>query len=331
MGDSKISIIVPVYNAAAFLDACITSLMKQSYRNLEILLVNDGSTDDSLELCKAYASRDSRIIVVDKENEGPGSARNVGLEIATGDFIGFVDSDDYVSLEMYEKLILAIMDADADIAECGYFITPLDHRAIEKRSLKSEVLVGEDECTRKFLATVNTTHHCWNKLYRSSIVGHVRFALFKYSEDYVFNAKAFSYCRKKVTIAECCYYYVTNPDSIVRQPFNMFKLNTIRAGKEVMEFHKGSPELCKYPIVYILINIRNLYKEVTDTDYLSLRDKKEVRGTLISEYRFYFPLAEKDLGKTVRNKQTSASLRLFYYSPLLYYLVQKLRESLGYS
>src|SRR5690606_32725285 len=97
MRKPKISIIIPIYNASAFLEKCIDSVINQSYDNLEIILINDGSTDSSLDICKKYANSDDRIKLINKENGGVSSARNMGLEVVTGDYIGFVDSDDYIS------------------------------------------------------------------------------------------------------------------------------------------------------------------------------------------------------------------------------------------
>ena len=99
--DDLISVIVPVYNVEEYLDRCIESIVNQTYKNLEILLIDDGSTDNSYNICDKWAKKDNRIKVVHKENGGVSSARNVGLDVATGDYIGFVDSDDYISIDMY--------------------------------------------------------------------------------------------------------------------------------------------------------------------------------------------------------------------------------------
>ena len=120
MEKKKISVIVPIYNVEKYLERCIDSLIDQSYRNIEIILVDDGSPDRCPQICDAYAHKDSRIKVIHKENAGVASARNAGLYVATGEYIGFVDSDDWVSNEMYQILYEDICRYEADIACCGY-------------------------------------------------------------------------------------------------------------------------------------------------------------------------------------------------------------------
>ena len=230
MYNNKISIIVPIYNSELFLNKCIKSIINQSFTNLEIILVNDGSTDQSLDICKKYADKDKRIIIIDKENGGVSSARNKGLDVATGDYIGFVDSDDYISYNMYEKLLFAITKNNADIAECGYFITTSDYSIVSKCSLKDEEILGNYECSYNYLIKNNTTNFCVNKLYKKSIFKNIRFPNLKFSEDYAVNAKASYKCEKKITISDCCYYYVINPDSACNQSFNETKLDIIKSG-----------------------------------------------------------------------------------------------------
>lgn len=113
-----ISVIIPVYNAEAYIDDCLKSVTAQTYKNLEIILVNDGSGDNSLSLCEKWAEADSRIKVINKQNGGASSARNAGLKIANGDYIGFVDSDDIIDNKMYEKLLGALKNSDKKIADC---------------------------------------------------------------------------------------------------------------------------------------------------------------------------------------------------------------------
>ena len=121
MENYKISVIVPVYKVESYLEQCISSIIKQTYKNLEIILVNDGSPDNCGKLCDIYAKKDSRIKVIHKKNGGLSDARNVALDIATGDYIGFVDSDDWININMYEVLINEAKNEDADIVECKFY------------------------------------------------------------------------------------------------------------------------------------------------------------------------------------------------------------------
>lgn len=114
-----ISIIVPVYNVEPYVSKCLESILRQTYQNIEIIIIDDGSTDGGSDICDAYAHKDKRIKVIHQSNEGVSGARNVGLRIAKGEFIGFVDSDDWIEADMYEYLLQNIQQQDADIAICG--------------------------------------------------------------------------------------------------------------------------------------------------------------------------------------------------------------------
>ena len=118
--DVLVSVIVPVYNVEAYLDECLESICSQTYRNLEIILADDGSTDKSGEICDIWQAKDPRIRVIHQQNAGVSCARNAGLEICTGDLISFVDSDDWLDLQMFEKLVSCLSENDADAAMCGF-------------------------------------------------------------------------------------------------------------------------------------------------------------------------------------------------------------------
>ena len=122
MGELKISVIVPVYKVEEYLDRCVKSIVEQTHKNLEIILVDDGSPDNCPAICDSWAEKDRRIKVIHKENGGLCSARNAGMDIATGDFIGFVDSDDVIDCDMYQLLIENAVSSGADISRCGIFI-----------------------------------------------------------------------------------------------------------------------------------------------------------------------------------------------------------------
>ena len=116
--DKKISIIVPIYNTEKYLKRCLDSLIKQEYENIEIILINDGSTDGSLQICEEYKNKDNRIVLIDKIHTGVSHTRNIGLENVSGDYIGFVDSDDYIDKDMFKNLMIGIEKYNADICMC---------------------------------------------------------------------------------------------------------------------------------------------------------------------------------------------------------------------
>ena len=130
----EISVIIPIYNVEKYLEKCIDSVLAQTYRNIEIILVDDGSTDKCADICDSYLKKDSRVKVIHKVNGGLSSARNAGLDIAEGDFISFVDSDDFIEKEMLEKLYEALMEADADMAVCNFRWIDTNGARIAKQS-----------------------------------------------------------------------------------------------------------------------------------------------------------------------------------------------------
>ena len=283
----KISVIIPIYNAEKYLAKCIESVQQQTYRNLEIILVNDGATDSSINICKKYEKYDERIILIDKANEGVASARNCGLEIATGDFIGFVDSDDYIDPIMYERLLEAAMNFDADIAECGYSVVNNHYRIRDNHPLENSVLVGNYQCSRDYITKKNTTNFNFNKLYRRSIFKELRYPDLSYSEDYIVNVRAFYKCNRKVTISGCYYYYLKNETSACNRPFTEAKLDALKAGKEIVEFHESRfSDLCPFAAIYILEKIIQIYRQLN----LKERDHEKLKTMLLREYRQYYPM-----------------------------------------
>jgi len=320
----KISIIVPIYNSEKLLEKCFCSLINQTYNNLEIILVNDGSTDRSLMIANKFANIDNRIIVINKENGGVASARNKGLEVATGDYIGFVDSDDYISLDMYEKLIYAIYNHDADIAECGYYRVSYNNEIIEAYSLKDEVIHGNFECSKKYLTKDNTTNFNVNKLYKKHIFNDIRYPNLKYSEDYIVNVKAHYFCIKKVIISDCCYYYYDNINSATNDKFSKAKFDIITSGKEALKFHEDKySDLKKYIYIYLLNNLRKIYEQLYITESIK---KREYMLLLLKEYRKYYSYVRHDIYKLVRFK-TCFALQIFYLSPKTYYWINHIKKS----
>ena len=158
-----ISIIVPVYDVEPYLRKCIDSILIQSYRDLEIILVDDGSPDNCGAICDEYAEKDKRIKVIHKKNGGLSDARNAGLDIATGEYIGFVDSDDWVMPDMYEYLYKAVKEYDADMSVCGYY----DYwgKTISGRYCQDiQVYKGQEGI--KALLDLKFGNYVWNKLYK---------------------------------------------------------------------------------------------------------------------------------------------------------------------
>lgn len=217
-----ISVIIPVYNVEQYLDRCIKSILKQTYDNLEIILVNDGSKDSSGEICDYYKRNNNNVKVLHQENRGLSEARNAGLSIAQGEFIGFVDSDDYVEADMYEYLFDAIIESNSDIA-VGKFIDCYNgikkERKLENSEDKKIVLDSKEAIESLLCGEHNITSHMCNKLFRKELFNNLRFAPGKLYEDsfiiveLLIRAKCLVSCSKEV------YYYDHREGSIVESSF----------------------------------------------------------------------------------------------------------------
>lgn len=234
MKDALISIIVPVYKVEEFLDQCIKTIVEQTYRNLEIILVDDGSPDRCPEMCDAWAKRDSRIRVIHKENGGLSDARNAGLEIAKGDYIGFVDSDDVISFRMYGRLVQAAEDTGADIIECNYL--RFEKEIPAEKSLQSENIrcYDTEEALEQLICESTFQHISWNKLYRKEILQTLRFEKGKLHEDVFLTYQAFGMCRKAAKIDEVLYYYRQRSQSIMGASFSLKNLDSLEARSRLL-------------------------------------------------------------------------------------------------
>ena len=165
----KISVIIPVYNVEQYLERCVKSVINQTYKNIEIILVDDSSTDSSLEVCNKLAQKDSRIKVIHKENGGLSSARNVGLDVAKGKYITFIDSDDVPEVTWAEKLYNAAKANDADIAFSGYDRVDLDTEKVVATEMTQYGTMNKDvDWNDDFIVYANPS--LWNKIYRRDLV-----------------------------------------------------------------------------------------------------------------------------------------------------------------
>lgn len=241
-----VSIIIPVYRVEKYLDKCINSVVNQTYENLEIILVDDGSTDNCPQMCDEWARADTRIKVIHKENDGLANARNSGLEIVTGDYFMFADSDDWLEADMIEHLYKTIVKYDADVARCGIFV--------DYDNAKSDVHENSDVIlpnrTQKFGELVNTPligGVAWNKLFKSDAFKHIRFDKADgSSEDIMYNFRVFSQTQKVVYYDIPKYHYLIRQESITNSPFGYGAFSIIRAKKIIYESLKNDSEL--YPI-----------------------------------------------------------------------------------
>lgn len=221
----KISVIVPVYNCEAYLPACLDSILQQTFSNLEIIVVDDGSTDGSGAICDIYAQKDARIQVIHQSNQGVSAARNAGLEIATGDYLSFIDSDDELDQKMYEILVDLIETHHADIAHCGYRRFRLDGSTVDISGSGKLYKQTSEEALQCLISGRLFVGGLWNKLYRRTIFADIRFdCTLKINEDVLANYYAFQKAKKAVFLDLPLYHYFERKNSACNKTAQQRKL-----------------------------------------------------------------------------------------------------------
>ncbi len=237
----KISVIVPIYNAEKTLGHCIESILAQSYENLEVVLVNDGSTDGSLAVCKKFANLDNRIVVVDKKKTGVSAARNSGLKLAAGEFVQFVDADDTLKSNMTENLVASMLESNSDVVICGY-----DRICCKRIETKSPETFFTDSILR-FKSTFMDLYKSaffnapWNKLYRRNKIKTLFNENLSMGEDLLFNLSYFSGCEKISVVSDSLYNYTVPSSNSLAGKYDDSLLNTqIMLNKKVHEFFKDN-------------------------------------------------------------------------------------------
>lgn len=249
MYEPKISVIVPIYNVSSYLDKCINSIINQSYHNLEIILINDGSTDESGLLSETYAKRDNRIIVCHQENQGLAMARNRGIAIASGDYIGFIDGDDWIEVNMYKVLLQNIIMYKADISICcenrvdelGKIIPRNSTSETKIDNLYKNMLFEYDDIMKFYLLDEFPNifkDGVTNKLYKKHIFDNICFPKGKIYEDTYITYLLIDKAKRLIMTYETYYNYLRREDSISQQSFTVKQFDFMEANQLRYDFIK---------------------------------------------------------------------------------------------
>ncbi len=280
-----ISVIVPVYKAEQFLKKCVDSIVNQTYKNLEIILVDDGSPDKCGELCDEFAKNDDRIKVIHKENGGQSSARNVGLDIMTGEYVGFVDSDDWIEPNMYEKLYGLIEKNNAHIVACGIrcdlphgktvYFNPEYPRVSEKE------IFTKTEALKELIINHKITTSACDKLFYKDVFKELRFREGTVYEDFELMPQCIETVEKVVYDPVPLYHYVMLSDSTTRGAFKESRFIEADIGRDFIQYYKEKyPQLRKYAVAkYIEICLVLIYDSARDKRF------KEKRQQLINDVK----------------------------------------------
>ena len=292
---SKISVIIPAYNIAEYLPRCLDSVINQTYKNIEIIVISDGSLDGTNEVINEYADKDNRIVPVFKDNTGVSDTRNRGLEIATGDYIGFVDGDDYIEPIMYEHLLDNAVKYDADISHCGYqmvFPSRIDYYYNTGKTVIQDNIQG----VKDLLSGDFVEPGLWNKLYKKRIISDVRLDKeIKINEDVLFNFFAFLKSNKSVYEDSTPYHYVLRKNSAATSKINNNKLfDPIKVRKEIFEYCQKNCNIELQSIAYsnYLSSVINLSRIISENSDLSINKdvvkkyRQEINRIKVKGYLF---------------------------------------------
>lgn len=237
----EISIIVPIYNVEKYLNKCIESILNQTFYKFELILVDDGSSDKCGDICDEYAKKDNRIKVIHKKNGGLSSARNAGLDIAKGQYIGFIDSDDYINRNMFEILYENIVKYEADISICNFEYIYEDGSMSKNKELYSDeiyILNNIESLDKLYNEDGVVFTVAWNKLYSRKLFHETRYDLGKIHEDEFIIHKLLYKSKYVVYTNYKLYYYLQRKESITQNKFNIKRLDIVYAFKERMDFFK---------------------------------------------------------------------------------------------
>lgn len=317
----KISIIVPVYGVEKYIGKCIESLCCQTWKNLEILLVDDGSKDQSGKICDEWAKKDLRIRVLHIKNGGQSHARNVGLDVATGAYIGFVDGDDAANPNMYETLINQIMETGAEIAECNF----RGRKSSEPDQMEKGqrfVMSGKSAIQRQLdIKTVSRfpSTSLWSKLFLTELIHDMRLPEGKIHEEYAFLCQAFCRCETYVYINEILYERTLREDSTTAAAFSDRAFDKLEVYRQRNRFLLASGEQQLY-----------MFSREQEFDLMlyyygeACRNGLSKRARELEQEMF---AAKKEILKSGLPKNRMRKYRLFFVSPLLYHAIRRMIRS----
>lgn len=265
-----ISIIIPVYNVEQYIKKCVDSVIGQTYRNLEIILVDDGSTDNSGRICDELATLDKRIVVIHKQNGGLSDARNAGIRIARGKYLGFVDSDDYIENEMYSVLMNNLKQTDSDLSACARILINEN----ETKTPDSTVNIvhcfesSTDAIADLFAYNEFLFHAAWDKLYKRELFDDIEFPVGRLFEDAAVMYKIFEKCKRIVATKKQMYYYVQRKGSISNCAYNEKKVkhqleNRLNA---INYYENKNTELCILAAAWNIRFAYNIWNEACPYD-----------------------------------------------------------------
>ena len=316
-----VSIIIPIYNVENYLEQCIISVIHQTYKNLEIILVNDGSPDNSLEICEQWKRADSRIKLINKDNGGLSDARNCGLRVSTGELVLFVDSDDWISINMVENMVNEMIQNDVDLVVCD-FIRAFPDSFMEKNNKQDfpPKVVSVDEFLKLVLEDKVVTNHAWRRLYKKKYIPEEVFPKNRNFEDIFSTPKFVKNISKVLIVNDAYYYYRVNDSSIV----NNLNYKNVKDHFDAF-LTSNSIVMNSYPSLapYVQKALPSQLKVILRDAKKVIPQDNEIKN-LIQDIKF--SLKSYSIFKTASKKDFFDLLELKYFNNLHYYF-KKLKDN----
>lgn len=303
---TKVSIIVPVYNTANYLDRCMESILRQTHTNLEVIIVNDGSTDKSADICNKYARIDRRVTVIHKKNAGVSSARNLGLDSAKGAYVTFIDSDDMVHSTLVSLLYDHITINNCDVSVCGTATFGEGSMPYDNDPKESTKIISNDSAIANLLYAKGMTNSVFGKMFKTNLFDNVRFSPeFSYAEDLDMTYRLFSMSRLVMTSSAKRYYYLKRGGSAMNSPFSKTKMDCLAVALKIQEDAKTkSVEQLRASELKIFTTALFLLGQITDSK--SFKSEKDVCRKIINGYKF----------KVCKNANAKIQHRLYAFSAI---------------
>lgn len=320
MANPLISVIVPIYKVEDYIHRCVDSILNQTYTNLEIILVDDGSPDNCGKICDEYANKDSRIVVIHRVNGGLSAARNSGINVCKGEYIGFVDSDDCIHPQMYELLYKDICQYNTPLAFCQ------PNMCHNQRISNIELLDHTEFCDSLYVLEKSLLDIIWwsacTKLYHHSLLDDIRFPEGRNNEDYPVTIRIFDKCERIAVNYNKLYNYCLRKGSIARSKFNVNKFDTIESAKDVHEYMKvHHPEFVAPAQRNLLAACLGLLLNIQDAQTNLYENKKQM----------IYDIIRKDFYSGIKNKYLTKAQKLLlfaaYTHPSVFEFVYKVARS----
>lgn len=316
-----ISIVVPVYKVEKYIKECLDSIINQTYTKIEVILVDDGSPDESGKICDEYAHKDVRIKVIHKKNGGLSDARNYGIDIAQGKYITFIDSDDYIDSKYIEELYNAIKLNDVKVSQCNILKVNDEKEILRKIGyLDSQIKSGKEMIKDIYNKHWIENVVVWNKMYAKELFKDLRYPVGKIHEDEYTTYKILYDLDKVAIINKYLHNYRQNENSIIGRSFNVKRLDVLEAFEERLMFFKERNEIELYELTLIeyLQKIRECY--IKTKKYIN--KSQNIQLDLINKYRKNLKII--NTMKDIDNKK-KIKLFLFYIFPKLYYKIKEIK------